>query len=506
MHMAFMGGVLAAWVVAHVALGTFFMLAHALGRREPEYRLFGALCFALALATLGIAWALTSEPGPRWELALRLTHAGGILACALNLHFVMRYAEIRNWSRIALGAYGLGLIYLLFDLFGPWWQEGTIRIQPARVLGLELSHVSASPTPFAGSFYVVAAAELLTSFAFLLQAFRSGKREALWSLLGAVVVGAAVGNDVLLLTGVTVDSLYLVPHTFLAYAFAVATTLLMRYRLAAGQLEEAATSLRQRTEELRHSHLEIRMIQDELVRKKQLAAVGELSAAIAHEVRNPLAIIVNAVAGLRRSQVSDKDRTTLLDIVDEETARLNRLVTDLLRFARPVEVKRALVNLAELAERARMVAQSECEIRVESSIDPALQTVSADPGLMRLVFDNLVLNACQSMPQGGVIQVRLLPAEVDGSAAVRVEITDSGHGMDEQVLNRATDPFFTTRPSGTGLGLPIVERIVEAHGGKIEINSERGRGTTVGLLLPLAPGLGAHSSEARERWAWSSRA
>jgi signal transduction histidine kinase len=125
---------------------------------------------------------------------------------------------------------------------------------------------------------------------------------------------------------------------------------------------------------------------------------------------------------------------------------------------------------------------------------------------MRLVFDNLVLNACQAMPQGGVIRVRILAAEVDGNSGVRVEISDSGHGMDDQVLTRATDPFFTTRPSGTGLGLPIVERIVEAHGGRIEIDSERGRGTTVSLLLPLAATGQTREPEAKDRWAWTSRA
>ena len=125
--------------------------------------------------------------------------------------------------------------------------------------------------------------------------------------------------------------------------------MLLRYRVGKDKLEEAARSLREKTEELRHSYAELRLVQNELVSKKQLAAVGELAAAIAHEVRNPLAVIVNAVAGLRRSAVRDEDRTMLLRIVDEEAARLNRLVTDLLRFARPVSVKRSPVSLLELA-------------------------------------------------------------------------------------------------------------------------------------------------------------
>src|SRR5690606_28849458 len=142
------------------------------------------------------------------------------------------------------------------------------------------------------------------------------------------------------------------------------------------------------------SNAELSVVQDELVRKQQLAAVGELAAAIAHEVRNPLAVIVNAVSGLRRSRLKTEEREMLLDIVDEETARLNRLVTDLLRFARPVQVNRSQVSLVELCSRARSVADGEREILVTMPEDPQIQNVWVDPGLFRLVFDNLLENAC----------------------------------------------------------------------------------------------------------------
>lgn len=480
----FLSGVLAAWALAQVALGAFFSLAHVLGRREQEYRLFGLLCFALAVTTTGIAWTHRDGSFESFLLSSSVAHGGAIVAAAVNLHFVMRYAEVARSTQVAIAIYGLGAVYEVVNAAGLWWQAGSLRRSYGQIFGVEVPHVVGAPTLIASTFYGVVALELLTSIALLVVAYRAGKREALWSMLGSVLVGFAVWNDILLATGIIRDSMYLLPHAFLVYAFAVATTLLVRYRMAAGQLEETATNLRQRTEELRHSHLEIRLMQDELVKKKQLAAVGELSAAIAHEVRNPLAIIVNAVAGLRRP-ISEQDRSTLLDIVDEETARLNRLVTDLLRFARPVQVKRSTVNLHELAERAKLVAKPDCDVMVEAISSPELQTVVADPGLMRLVFDNLVANACQSMPNGGTVQIRVKRADLEGQPAVRVDIVDTGHGMDDQVLHRATDPFFTTRPSGTGLGLPIVERIVEAHGGRLEIDSELGRGTTVSIVLPL---------------------
>ena len=111
--------------------------------------------------------------------------------------------------------------------------------------------------------------------------------------------------------------------------------------------------------------------------------------------------------------------------------------------------------------------------------------VQVDPGLFRLVFDNLVSNACQSMGDHGVVEIRIDRAELLGQAAARIEIRDRGHGMEPQVLERALDPFFTTRPSGTGLGLPIVNRIIEAHGGELLIDSSEGQGTRVVIVVPV---------------------
>jgi signal transduction histidine kinase len=218
-----------------------------------------------------------------------------------------------------------------------------------------------------------------------------------------------------------------------------------------------------------------------------LAAVGELAAAIAHEVRNPLAVIVNAVAGLRRNSAREADREMLLGIVDEETARLNRLVTDLLRFARPVNVQRAAVSLVELVQRSKTLEKDGHSVAIAAVDDPEVQSVELDPGLVGLVFDNLIENAFQAMPSGGVVHIDIDRGELSGFPAAKVAVRDSGHGMDPSVLENALRPFYTTRPSGTGLGLPIVQRIVEAHGGRLELDSQPGVGTIVRVLLPLKP-------------------
>ncbi len=491
---SFLSGMLAASTLAQVAIGAFFVLAYSLGRREGEYLLFGLLCFTLAVATAGISYAYGAHTDTSWVISTPITHTGAIAAAALNLHFVMRYARRREGTAVAIAAYVLGGAYEVFLLSGHWWKAHSPHVVDSSIFGYSVAHVAATPTPIATSFYAVAIVELAASVAVLYMAYRAGRREALISLVGGIIVMATVVNDTFLVAG-RVASVFLLPQGFLVYAFAVGSTLVLRYRQTAGELEVTATNLRERTEELRHSHAELRQMQDELVKKQQLAAVGELAAAIAHEVRNPLAVIVNAVAGLRRRGLREEDHHMLLGIVDEETARLNRLVTDLLRFARPVTVKRSAVSTSELARRSGELGKSGYDVEVHVADDPDIQTVWVDPGLFRLVLDNLVENAFQAMPGGGVVRIDVKREVVEGTPYVRLEVQDSGHGMDERVRERAINPFFTTRPSGTGLGLPIVERILEAHGGWLEIDSQPARGTSIGLFVPLGapadPGSGS---------------
>jgi signal transduction histidine kinase len=220
------------------------------------------------------------------------------------------------------------------------------------------------------------------------------------------------------------------------------------------------------------------------VKKEQLAVVGELAAVIAHEVRNPLAIIGNAVSGLRKATTSREDQETLLTILEEETTRLNRLVTDLLRYARPVNVQRQQINVQDLINRALGLARQKKSINLEVKNAVHDARLWGDGNLLRQVFDNLIDNAVQAMGSSGILTISLHTMTDEGKDGIAVEIVDTGEGMDTQVRSRARDPFFTTRPSGTGLGLAIVDRIVDAHGGRFIIDSRSGEGTTVTVFLP----------------------
>ncbi|HEY7725626.1 MAG TPA: GAF domain-containing protein [Anaeromyxobacteraceae bacterium] len=252
----------------------------------------------------------------------------------------------------------------------------------------------------------------------------------------------------------------------------------------ANQLAVAAEHARLYAD-LRRSYAELNRAQEQLVHRERLAALGELAAVVAHEVRNPLGVIFNSLAALRRLLRPAGDARTLLDIVGEEADRLNRIVGDLLDFARPgapefrpEAVDRLLDEVAQVA-----LAQAAPGVSLLREIEPDLPPVPADARQLRQALLNVALNAVQSMPDGGTLALR---ARSDGDA-VRLEIADSGPGVAEELRSRIFEPFFTTRASGTGLGLAVVRRVVDDHRGTVAVEEARGgRGAAFVIRLPLA--------------------
>jgi len=236
---------------------------------------------------------------------------------------------------------------------------------------------------------------------------------------------------------------------------------------------------------------EVVQMERELRRSERLAAAGELSASIAHEIRNPLASISGSIQILR-DYVDEGagESKRLMEIVDREVDRLNHLITDFLQFARPgpshreaIELESAIRDVMEMFE-----ARRSPDVRVELDVESGLAT-QADAGQLRQLLWNLVLNAAQAMPDGGVLRVCARePADGDAQDAqsgdrmdgvvapgwVEICVMDQGVGIDPEVADRIFDPFFTTRAGGSGLGLATVHRIVADHGGfvRLECNVE----------------------------------
>jgi two-component system sensor histidine kinase PilS (NtrC family) len=223
-------------------------------------------------------------------------------------------------------------------------------------------------------------------------------------------------------------------------------------------------------------------MEEQLRRSERLGAVGQLAAGLAHEIRNPLASLSGAVELLAADlPQSDPHSQTLSQIVQRETARLNRLVTDFLTYARPGPGAFQRVPLAELFEELRELFAKDPSFDVELRLEvPEDLCARGNPDQLRQVFWNLALNAAQSEPVDGVVLVRAQRSQ----RGLEIQVIDRGCGIPREAMQRLFEPFHTTKKKGTGLGLATVHRVVEAHGGRIQVSSEPGWGTTVRVFLP----------------------
>ncbi len=239
-----------------------------------------------------------------------------------------------------------------------------------------------------------------------------------------------------------------------------------------------------RTALLEETNRRLRDAHAELLVAQQRAATGAVSAVVAHEVRNPLAIIRNALSGYEK-----RGDALYLDIVSEELARLGRLVSDLVQFAQPLKPQASVESIGPLLETAAAhVSRAQGKEGMVSIIGSDEQAF-VDRELLPLAIENLIDNALRVSPAGARVEVTVDRVFVPPLRVpfCRVTVSDRGPGMDEPTIRQAFTPFFTTRPDGTGLGLAIVYRIAEAHGGSVSIHSRVGEGASISLLLPTQP-------------------
>lgn len=232
-------------------------------------------------------------------------------------------------------------------------------------------------------------------------------------------------------------------------------------------------------------------MEESLKKADRLAAVGELAARIAHEIRNPLAAVSGAVQLIAGGASIDANDKKLFDIILRETDRLNLLIRDFLGYARPTQPNVRLFNLAELLNEIRALVGTDSRfaaVNVENEVNTGLE-VLIDPDQFRQVFWNLLVNAAEAMPAGGQVVIdathvtEILPGERP-KRAVKIIVSDNGSGMSAENVAQVFEPFFSTKGGGTGLGLATVYRIIEAHGGHIAVDSSPGKGTSFIIVLP----------------------
>lgn len=230
-------------------------------------------------------------------------------------------------------------------------------------------------------------------------------------------------------------------------------------------------------------------LEEQLQRKDRLAAMGELIGRIAHEIRNPLGSVELFASLLRRDLNEHLPAKGYAEQISQAVQSMDRLLANLLTYTKPARVDRGWHPAEPLIRDALVLAAhaiNKVPVDIRVQCDPSIASIWCHEGQLKQVLLNLIVNAAQAMPTGGILTISLDTVSPDalGVPAVRLTISDTGGGIDPVHRSRIFDPFFTTKEEGTGLGLAIVYSIIEAHQGRIDVESVQGKGTSCVLVLP----------------------
>ncbi len=229
----------------------------------------------------------------------------------------------------------------------------------------------------------------------------------------------------------------------------------------------------------------VRGLEKEVARSRHLNAIGSLAAGVAHEIRNPLSSIKGFAVYFKQRLSGNPDDEETADIMIAETERLNRVISQLIEFARPLTLKKEKTALADLVRQTVKLIETEARknnVQVDVRETENLPEVEIDPDKIKQVLLNIFLNALAAMSGGGRLSIELAQTQ----DALEAVITDTGTGIDAKDMPRIYDPYFTSKPAGTGLGLAVVQKIMEAHGAFLKIESKAGTGTTVILRFAMS--------------------
>jgi len=237
---------------------------------------------------------------------------------------------------------------------------------------------------------------------------------------------------------------------------------------------------------------EIEELKEAVERERHLASLGRLAAGVAHEVRNPLSSLKGFAQFFRTKFKPGSEEERYSDIMIEEVERLDRVVQELLDFARPAAPDRKPTAPNSIIEEALALVSEDAQFRrveIRSALGAELPDVLVDPMQMRQALLNVLLNAIEAMGGGGTLTIETVATgSADGPPTVTINVTDTGEGLSEDEVEKLFEPFYTTKPRGTGLGLTVVSRVLEQNGGRVGVRSSRGEGTMFSLVLPVVGG------------------
>ena len=260
--------------------------------------------------------------------------------------------------------------------------------------------------------------------------------------------------------------------------------LAQRERERSVELQKTADGLEHSYKKLQAQSEQILAIEENLRRAEKLSTLGEMAAVLAHEIRNPLGSIRGTAEIPKDDYLPGDPKYEFIDIQIRETERLNRVVEDFLRMARPQSIERSPCRIRAELETVHMLVANDARqrrITLDLVLPPFEAIVVGDGEKLRQAFLNIVINAFQATPSGGGVTITLNKADSE----IEIRFRDSGSGITSENLRRIFEPFFTTKQDGTGLGLAITKKIIEGHGGTLHVESEVDKGTTVIVALPL---------------------
>ncbi len=258
-------------------------------------------------------------------------------------------------------------------------------------------------------------------------------------------------------------------------------------RVSNEELQATEEELRASNEELQAANEELREAQEQLIRSEKLAAIGQLAGGVGHELRNPLGAIKNAVYYIKgkvaKSELAQKESRVMefLDIADDEISSANKIISDLLGFSRVGKPAVSPARIEKVIEGALSYTTIPENIELTKKLDASLPEVEIDTDQIRQALVNIIINAAQAMPDGGKLTI----SSRERDKFLEVEVTDTGSGIPQEVMDKIFDPLFTTRAKGIGLGLAVCKAIIDRHEGHIEVKSKVGKGTTFTIKLPL---------------------
>jgi len=234
----------------------------------------------------------------------------------------------------------------------------------------------------------------------------------------------------------------------------------------------------------RKRRFELKRVQEELIQANKYKVIGELAAGIAHEIRNPLGSIQGSIEILRKDYKPEDSKYEFLNILLKEVQRLNKVITDFLNYAKPALPNLIDIEIDQLIGETVLILSPQAVkkgISLKTELGKNLPRIKADPSQLKQAFINLILNSLESMDDKGEITIS---AHQDKNR-LKIVFQDNGKGMSGETKNKIFTPFFSTKEGGTGLGLGIVERIVQNHKGEIRVESKLGKGATFTLSFPI---------------------